>query len=76
MTTPNPTCKSECRFTTSFSMTTAAYYPPIYDKHGVNTNPDRNTTTATIYCSVCSRSWNGTTYFADGEHRTKYKEIL
>jgi len=61
MTTPNPICKLECRFTSTFSMTTAAYYPPVYDKHGVNLNPDMNITSTVVYCSVCSRSWNSST---------------
>lgn len=74
--TPDPTCKLECRFTTSFAMTTDTYYPPVYDKHGVNTNPDRNTTTATVQCVICEKKWIGNTYFADGHFQTAYKEIM
>ena len=77
MVTPNPTCKLECRFITSFGLTTGMYYPPIYNKHGVNINPDRNTTAATkVDCTQCNRSWNAITYFADGKHQTEYTEIL
>ena len=36
---------------------TAAYYPPIYDKNGVNTNPDANTTTSKINCLSCGKMW-------------------
>lgn len=61
MKTPNPTCELDCRFSTSFGMTTAMYYPPVYDKHGVNLNPDMNVTSTTVHCSVCGKSWTSST---------------
>ena len=61
MMTPNPTCELDCRFSTSFGMTTAMYYPPVYDKHGVNVNPDMNVTSTTVNCSVCNKSWASST---------------
>jgi hypothetical protein len=61
MMTPNPTCELECRFSTSFGMTTMMYYPPVYDKHGVNLNPDMNSTSTTVNCSVCNKSWSSIT---------------
>jgi hypothetical protein len=66
---PNPTCKLDCRFSHGVSMTTMAYYPPVYDKHGNNVNPDMNSTSGSIYCSVCKKNWTystinaNTTYF-------------
>lgn len=72
MMTPNPTCELECRFSTSFGMTTAMYYPPVYDKHGVNLNPDMNVTSTTVNCSVCGKSWNSSTR---GD-RSTFTEIL
>ena len=59
--TPNPSCKLECRFSTSFSITTAAFYTPVYDNAGVNTNPDMNITSTTVNCSVCNKSWSSST---------------
>jgi hypothetical protein len=39
----NPECpREDCRFSYSPGRATLAYYPPVYDKNGVNTNPDRN----------------------------------
>ena len=35
------------------SMRTAVYYPPVW-KDGVNTNPDRNTTTTKAHCYECN----------------------
>lgn len=67
---PNPTCEGECRFTqVGPSSTTCAYYPPVYDKHGNNINPDMNSTSGALDCTVCKKHWtyisaNGkTTYF-------------
>lgn len=39
------------------SMTTMAYYPPIYDGHGNNVNPDMNTTTHTTRCLTCGKEF-------------------
>lgn len=55
MNNPNPSCEKECRFKEGVSVTTAAYYPPVYDKQGHNTNPDRNITTNIVKCSTCNR---------------------
>lgn len=38
-------------------MTTAAYYPPVFDKDGNNTNPDMNSTSGAIDCTVCGKHW-------------------
>lgn len=68
---PNPTCDKDCRFQTGFTVTTAAYYPAIYDKNGVNVNPDGNMTTSEVTCSVCGKSWVSNTRYG----KTEYKEI-
>ena len=51
-------------------MTTCAYYPPIYDKHGNNTNPDMNSTSGPVDCLTCKKHWtyisvNGNTNYAE-----------
>lgn len=38
-------------------MSTCMYFQPVYDKHGNNINPDRNTTSGEMFCSVCKRKW-------------------
>lgn len=60
---PNPSCALDCRFQYSGGVTTAMYWPPIYDKHGNNINPDGNITSGSVYCSVCKKEWTYSTQF-------------
>lgn len=62
---PDPKCAKDCRFGNGPAMTTAAYYHPVYDKHGNNLNPDMNTTTSTVWCYTCGREW---TYISQGDN--------
>ena len=57
MINPNPTCELDCRFTEGVKSMTCAYYPPMYDKHGNNTNPDMNTTMYKMHCVICQKDW-------------------
>lgn len=50
-------CDGECKFTSGLNSQTLAYYMPIYDKDGINTNPDRNTTTTEYYCINCLKQY-------------------
>ena len=50
-------CDKECRIQFGAGMTTCAYYPPVYDKHGNNINPDRNTTSGDCWCQTCGKKW-------------------
>lgn len=68
---PNPNCeRNDCRFTQGVSMTTDMYYPPIYDKNGVNTNPDGNLSNSSVQCSTCGKKWESYTRY----NETTYKE--
>ena len=67
---PNPTCELECRFRVGMGATTCVYYPPVYDKHGNNINPDRNTTTGSMSCYTCGKKWSYRTQLGE----TEYKE--
>lgn len=65
-----PGCsRDDCLITENgASSTTSAYYPPVYDKQGNNTNPDMNITTHHRRCLSCGRTWtesvqNGKTTF-------------
>lgn len=49
-------CGDKAMFTESGGMTTAVYYPPIYDANGVNTNPDMNQTVSILTCT-CGNKW-------------------
>lgn len=68
---PNPGCEGECRFQVGMGMTTCAYYPPVYDKHGNNTNPDRNVTSGMMSCNVCDRQWSYATCLGE----TQFVEV-
>lgn len=50
-------CDNNCKFKQGRSSVTLAYYVPIYDKTGVNTNPDRNTTTTDFSCVECDKKF-------------------
>lgn len=50
-------CEKDCRFSIHGMSETCAYYPPQYDKNGVNQNPDRNIQTSHVACSVCGKQW-------------------
>lgn len=69
---PNPTCEKDCRFSYGLSMTTAMYFPPVYDKHGNNINPDGNITSGSVSCSVCNRQWSYSTQYDE----TQFKEMM
>ena len=68
---PNPGCEGECRFNVGMGMTTCAYYPPVYDKHGNNINPDRNVTSGMVSCHVCNRVWNYSSCLGE----TEFQEV-
>ena len=71
MSNPNPTCDKDCRFAVGVSMSTAMYFQPVYDKHGNNLNPDGNTTTSTVSCGVCGKSWVSRTRLGE----TTFQEV-
>jgi hypothetical protein len=68
---PDPKCEKECRFGEGISSTTAMYFPPVYDKHGNNLNPDGNITSSMISCGVCGRRWNRSSSYGN----TNFTEI-
>jgi len=53
-----PSDRDDCLFEEIGRQTTLAYYAPIYDRAGNNTNPDRNVTSYRLYCHTCGRRWN------------------
>jgi len=72
MKNPNPECpREDCRFSYGGGTTTCVYYIPVYDKNGVNINPDRNTTTFKVECLTCGRMWEGKTCVGE----TTYEEV-
>lgn len=72
MKNPNPECNREdCEFTLGYSMRTCMLFQPIYDKNGVNINPDANTTTFKVNCLSCGKWWTGKTRLG----KTTYEEI-
>ena len=49
--------RDDCLITVTSSYQTMAYYSPMYDKDGVNVNPDRNATYEDVRCLSCGKSW-------------------
>ena len=67
---PNPGCEGECRFQEhGMSMTTCMYFPPVYDKHGNNVNPDGNITSGGLHCTTCNKYWSYSTRYGETEFR-------
>ena len=67
-----PECeRDDCRFFQSGGRSTLAYYQPIYDKNGVNINPDGNTTTSNLECLTCGKRWTARTQYGE----TTYEEL-
>jgi hypothetical protein len=61
---PNPDCINECNFIPSDCGTvTNMYFPPRYDKNGVNTNPDGNIHTSFVSCGTCGKKWTSETQY-------------
>lgn len=72
MTNPNPECpREDCKITILDSMRTCMYFQPIYDKNGVNINPDANITTFKVNCLSCGKMWAGKSRLGE----TTYEEI-
>jgi hypothetical protein len=60
MKNPNPECpKEDCKFGVLDETRTCMYFEPLYDKNGVNINPDSNTTTFKVICLSCGKMWVG-----------------
>lgn len=60
MKNPNPECpRDDCRFSFSPQITTCMYYHLVYDKNGVNINPDGNATSFKVECLSCGKMWIG-----------------
>ena len=52
-------CKTpdNCRIRRSILSTTCMYFPPVYDGHGNNLNPDGNISSYTEHCLECGKMW-------------------
>jgi hypothetical protein len=69
---PNPDCPSnDCRYAVGLEMTTSLYYPPAYNKEGVNINPDGNITSGEMTCSTCNKKWRYSIQFGE----TTFQEV-
>lgn len=66
-----PYCKVPTQRQGGLGSITAAYYKPVYNEKGVNTNPDRNTQTSSYHCSKCNKK-----YGTKGNHVDGFKYIL
>lgn len=64
-------CDKNCAVQFTGGMTTAMYFPPIYNKFGVNINPDGNSTTGQCMCTTCMKQWKYVTQYG----KTTFEEI-
>lgn len=61
-----PECpREDCRFAMGEATRTCMYFQPIFNKDGVNINPDANTTTFDLNCHSCGKSWVGITTYEE-----------
>ena len=75
MKNPNPECpREDCRFSYGGGMTTLVAYIPIYDKNGVNINPDRNIKTFEVSCGSCGKMWKGKIYLNELTYEEDLKD--
>ena len=63
-----PYCKKPTERTGGSGSVTTAYYPPRYDKDGVNVNPDRNKITSNWQCMECLKHYTTYGNHPDGFH--------
>jgi hypothetical protein len=69
----NPLCdRDDCKLQEQHSCTTLAYYQPVYNSEGVNTNPDRNRISCTVNCSTCGRSFVKTNQYPNETWNEKF----
>ena len=72
MKNPNPECpREDCKFTIGDITQTCMGFLPIYDKNGVNINPDANTSTFQVNCLSCGKMWAGKSRL----DKTTYEEV-
>ena len=50
-----PFCDQPTRRVYKGSSKTLMYFQPVYDKNGINMNPDRNTVTSLYLCLDCQK---------------------
>ena len=63
---PNPTCENECRFVFDPErVKIQAVFPPEYDKHGNNLNPDVGPVQGTVKCYTCNKTWSYTRKYGE-----------
>lgn len=68
---PDKNCSNNCVFVEKPEARTCMYFQPIYDKSGININPDRNTTMGTMRCITCNRKW----VYKERCGETSYEEV-
>lgn len=61
-----PYCKKPTKRTGVGGSVTCMYFLPVYDEHGNNTNPDRNTRTSGWECFECKKHYTTAGNYTDG----------
>lgn len=56
-----PDClRDDCLISLTSGYQTMTHYPPLFNKEGVNVNPDMNITYNKHRCLTCNKSWTET----------------
>lgn len=67
-----PDGRDDCLFEEAGHCRSDMYFPPIYDKHGNNTNSDRNPMWWRTKCQTCGREWSSSQVGGDPvQHKPK-----
>lgn len=61
-----PYCKKPTKRTGGGGSVTCMYFEPVYDKNGVNINPDRNTRKSWWECLECKKGYGTSGNYTDG----------
>lgn len=64
-------CDKSCAIQFTEGTSTSMYFPPIYNKHGININPDGNSVNGKCMCTTCMKQWKYILQFGD----TTFEEI-
>jgi len=70
-----PYCKKPTRRTGGAGSVTCAYYAPVYDEQGNNTNPDRNTITSNYSCYECGNNYSTAGNYTETSNTAETKAL-
>lgn len=58
-------CKNDCKIVYAYTASTSLFYIPVFDKDGVNINPDGNVISGSAKCLTCDQEWDFSTQYGN-----------